>query len=91
MWLSVVCLSPKKSVAHKFEVSTWTPKMDKFATFKLVSDVRGNEIKLLTNLSQSLAGVEGSPPSGTIYGLPSLIAETSLLSGMFKIQSWELK
>ena len=35
--------------------------------------------------------VEGSLPSGTIYGLPNLITETSLLLGMFKIQSWELK
>jgi len=44
-WLFVVCPSPKKLVAHKFEVSMWTPKMYKFVTSKFVSDVRRDEIK----------------------------------------------
>ena len=37
------------------------------------------------------SGVEGSLHSRTIYGITSLIAGTSFLLGMFKIQSWELR
>ena len=36
-------------------------------------------------------GVEGSLHSGTISGITNLIAGTSFLLGMFKIQSWELR
>ena len=34
-----------------------------------------------------MVGVEGSLHSGTIYGITSLIAGTSLLFGMFKIEA----
>ena len=36
-------------------------------------------------------GVEGSLHSGTIYGITGLIAGTSFLLGIFKIQNWELR
>ena len=44
-----------------------------------------------TYYGHPVEGVEGNLPSGTIYGLTSLMAEISLLLVMIKIQSWEFK
>ena len=43
------------------------------------------------DVTPSLIVGERSLHLGTIYGMTSLIAGTSLLLGMFKIQGWELR